>query len=173
MKDEVEKVLSILPFDLKFQEDHFLHHNYYHVIIDNEFLSIPYRIYCEEPNQDDENILTNKQKIILNCIYSRHHNGYIRHKRLKEISSNEYWITPFKIQLLGEYVYEIIEELYLQLNDLNLENYQNLIIENPSFFLKIESKVISYWNEYYRIRFTNYNEYLGSKILKLIKSKKN
>ena len=41
---------------------------------------------------------------------------------------------PFTFQLLGEYVFEILEVLERHVNDKNIENYIHFKIENPRYF---------------------------------------
>lgn len=140
------------------------------VQLDGVSILIPSRIYFNEPEAHLENQLNYKQKMILNCIYLRHYNGYIRENRLRNmIDTNEYWSIPFTIQLLGEYVYEIIEVLDSHINKNTLDNYCKFIDENPKYWQKTESRMISYWNEYYRYRFPKIKEYKGYELVEKIK----
>ncbi|WP_156121599.1 hypothetical protein [Alistipes sp. ZOR0009] len=141
------------------------------ILLNGENLLIPHRIYFDEPDVYFENQLNRKQKIILNCIYLRHHNGYIRESRLKDLNeANEYWSIPFTIQLLGEYVFEILEVLDKHINNDTLENYCKFIEENPKYWKKTESRMISYWNEYYRYVFPKLKKYKGFELVKRIKT---
>jgi len=180
LKKDVENVLDILPFDdnnIKLCDgqihkvDNLIHPNVQIVQLQGEKLSIPYRLYFNEPELKREQILTDKQKTILNCIFLRHHNGYLRQSRLEKISSNEYWITPFTFQLLGEYVFEILEVLDKQLEDAKLENYKKFVLENPKHWQQTESRMISYWNEYYRRQFPKLKLYIGRLIFDQINKK--
>ena len=180
IKSEIEAVLDILPFQNSnvtlcdgqvYYVNNLIHPDEITIQLNNEELRIPDRLYFDEPNIELEDKLSEKQKTILNCIYLRHHNGYIREKRLKKlIGENEYWITPFTIQLLGEYVYEIL----IVLNDIitveTIESYQSFIEENPRYWQITESRMISYWNEYYRREFPKLNDYLGIVLVKRIKT---
>ncbi len=117
--------------------------------------------------------MTLKQKDILNCIYLRHHNGYVRERRLNLISDNyEKWVVPFIIQLISEYVYELLPFIDKKVNENTLKYYVEFINNNPEYWQKIESRMISYWNEYYRSEYPNINEYLGWKIINRIKEEK-
>lgn len=180
LKKDVESVLDILPFEVNdvklcdgkiHKVENLIHPDFQTVLIEGEDLSIPNRLYFNEPELEKEQKLTNSQKVILNCIYLRHHNGYVRQSRLKKINSNEYWITPFTFKLLGEYVLEILEVLDEQLDNNKLENYKRFAIENPKYHLQTESRMISYWNEYYRRRFPKLRLYLGRIIFDHIKTK--
>lgn len=71
-------------------------------------------------------------------------NGYIRQQRLEKIKNNDYWITPFTFQLLGEYVVEILDVIDEQLDNNKLEKYKRLVVENPKYYQQTESRMISY-----------------------------
>src|SRR5438876_380409 len=80
---------------------------FFSVTIAGEELKIPYRIYYEEDLLSHLNSLTQIQQDIINCIYSRHSDGFVRQKCIsKIIASNYSWVTPFIIRAVGEYVIE-------------------------------------------------------------------
>lgn len=180
LKSDVKTVLDVLPFgvnDVKSVDgqihnvDNLIHQTFLTVQLDKEVLNIPYRLYFNEPDKEDEANLTDTQKTILNCIYLRHHNGHLRESRLRKLlDKNDYWIIPFTFQLLGEYVLEILEVLDKHINDKNIDNYQRFTKENPKYWQQTESRMISYWNEYYRRpKFPILNNYLGQQIVNRIK----
>jgi hypothetical protein len=180
LKKDVESVLDILPFEVNdvklcdgkiHKVENLIHLDFQTVLLEGEHLSIPNRLYFNEPELEKEQKLTNSQKVILNCIYLRHHNGFVRQNRLEKINSNEYWITPFTFKLLGEYIFEILEVLDGQFDNNKLENYKRFAIENPKYYQQTESRMISYWNEYYRRRFPKLRLYLGRIIFDHIKTK--
>ena len=128
-----------------------IHPTFLTVQLDKEVLNIPYRLYFNGPDKKDEAKLTGTQGTILNCIYLRHHDGHLRERRLRQLlDKNDYWVIPFTLQLLGEYVLEILEVLGKHINDKNIRNYQRFTKENPKYWQQTESRMISYWNEYYR-----------------------
>lgn len=181
LKKDVESVLDILPFDVKeiklsdgliHKVEDLIHSEFQTVNLDGEVLTIPYRVYFNEPEREKELTLTSRQKSILNCIFLRHHNGYIRQSRLEKIDDNGYWLTPFTFQLFGEYVFEILEVLDEQLDDNKLENFKRFTIENPKYYAQTESRMISYWNEYYRHKFPKLKLYIGRIMFDLINTKK-
>jgi hypothetical protein len=168
LKKDVEKVVDILLFDKKIS----LSDNSIYVILNGEPIQFPYRIYLDEPIIEKENSLTVNQKIILNCIFSRHYNGFIRQRRLElQINKDAYFITPFSIQLLGEYVKEILFILDIQITNNNLPHYQKFIAENKKYWKQTESRMISYWNAYYRYPDCRHiNNYIGKKVVTKIKN---
>jgi hypothetical protein len=183
LKKEVETVLNILPFNINdvklcdgqiHKVDNLIHSNSSEVQLNNELLSIPSRLYFNEPDTELENKLTDIQKTILHCIFLRHHNGYLRQNRLEKlVESNEYWVLPFTFQLLGEYVFEILEVLDKHINEKRIDNYLRFKKENPKYWQQTESRMVSYWNEYYRRKFPELKDYLGRKIADRIKKVNN
>lgn len=104
-KDEVEVALACVPLtELPPSID-----DIGPVVINGEKLRIPFRFYSSEPDKSCLQILTDRQKLLLNAIYTRHSNGFVREQQVKPLLlADESWIPPFVIQLLGEYVLEII-----------------------------------------------------------------
>jgi len=183
LKQDVIVVIDILPLDnykVKLCDgeihkvDNLIHSSTITVQLNGKLLTIPYRLYFDEPNKEKEDKLTEKQKVILNCIYLRHHNGFLRQERLERLAdSKEYWVIPFTFQLLGEYVFEILEVLEKHINERNIENYIRYKLENPRYFQQTESRMISYWNEYYRRPlFPKLKDYIGKKLIDKIKQQK-
>ena len=124
------------------------------VQLDGEPIAIPFRIYWEEHRLMEPRDLTEIQKTALSCLLTRHHNGFVREKHLKLIvNSNHYWVQPFIIQLIGEYVIEIIQHIQNQFSALNKVNLTNFINENPEFWALTKSRITSYWDCYYRKKF--------------------
>lgn len=157
LKDNVSSLIS----KVELKGEHPISDSF-EVILDNEKLAVPYRIYFEEPKEQS---LNKTELLIVNCLFTRHHNGFIRQKRLEQILlSDEYWMTPFIVQLLGEYVREIILTIEDNLTENLLKNLRRFIRENPKFFETTKSRMISYWNCYYRTEFPNKENYVGFKI---------
>jgi hypothetical protein len=182
LHSDLKEVLKILPFENNkvklcdgtiHQVDNLIHENELNLILENETLIIPYRLYFDEPNPELEKALTDKQKDILSCIYLRHHNGHLREKRLNLILNNsEKWTIPFVIQLIGEYVYELLPIIDKKVNENTLDFYAEFRDENPKYWQQTESRMVSYWNEYYRNKFPKLKEYLGFEIVNRIKKRK-
>ena len=121
------------------------------VALNGESLKIPDRIYFNEPAPGKREHLTTTQKTILDCLYTRHHNGFVRQRKLEQLmGKSSDFIIPYTIQLLGEYVLEIIEDLQNHIFSGNSDKYVNFIRENPAYWIKTKCRVTSYWNAYYR-----------------------
>lgn len=117
------------------------------------------RIYNPEPPGDVVAGLSATQQTVLHCLYTRHHDGFVRQRRLRKIiASEEPWIVPFVVQLIGEYVLEIVVEIRDALTDLDVQGstqqmrFGAFIAENPAFLELTSQRVMSYWNCYYRDR---------------------
>jgi len=165
--NNISKINSSILF-----EGLFPHSDFYEVNMNNELLRIPYRIYFKEPDNELISQLNAEQVDLLNCFYTRHYNGYIRERKLKEIIMiDRPIVVPFVIQLAGEYVYEILEIIYDHLDHLNLNNYLNFIAENPIYYQKTRARMISYWNCNYRNEYKDLRSYKGLQIFKCFESK--
>lgn len=78
-----------------------------------ESVTIPSRIYHDEPNADVVRSLSGIQQVILRCRYSRHCDGSVRRRHLEQIVRlDEAWVVPFVVQLAGEYVVETLEAIH-------------------------------------------------------------
>ncbi len=189
LEQDVEKVIEVLPLndhDLLLSDGQIhnvgtlIHSDEQLVLLVEQVLKIPCRLYFNEPDPEKERLLTDLQKSILNCIYLRHHNGFIRQRRLEKlIGKTDYFITPFTFQLLGEYVIEILEVLQDHIKA-NLDNYIKFIGENQKYWTQTECRMISYWNEYYSRpmypaylppKYATRKEYIGQQIIDRIKNR--
>lgn len=156
LKEDVQVVIDNLKI-----KDGDIHKRSYNVKINNILLTIPERIYFSEPASGN---LTTIQKYILDCIFTKHHDGFIRQKHLRNLLfCTEYWIIPFCFRLLGEYVKDILPDIKVQIDN-NIENYLYFISENNEFYNRTKSQMISYWNCYYRKEYPNPKSYIGFQI---------
>ena len=176
LNKDVNRVIDIIPFTAKKNvtggEVELVSVSEEEVFLNNENLRIYHRVYFEEPNWISKVLLTKTQKAILNCIYLRHHDGIIRQKCIENLKKSRfYFVLPFSFSLLGEYVIEIFTILNKHVDN-NRENYYKFYRENVDYTKKIEQRIISYWNEYYRQQFPNINKYIGKTIINKIKQDK-
>ncbi len=144
----------------------------YNVYINKECIKLPSRIYWHVPNNDQFDNFSLLQRQILWCLYTRHHDGFVRQNTLENLLKTEltYFMIPFIFQLLGEYVQEILKIIEPHINKKNHILFEQFILENPKYFQTTESRIISYWNEYYRHTQNKYfKDYIGSKIIVKLK----
>ena len=143
--------------------------NSFHVKVRDETVVIPWRINHPEPAAGVAHALTATQRMILHCLYSRHHDGWIRQRHVEQIvASTEPWVVPFVVQLVGEYVLEIVQTITDGLPGLAVPHsaerrlYGEFVVQNPSFFALTERRVVSYWTCYYRWQYPDFGSYPGS-----------
>jgi hypothetical protein len=126
------------------------------VSVEGSQVVIPYRIYGPEPPPGTARGLSTVQQAAVHCIYTRHHDGFVRQRHLRAvIDRSESWIVPFVVQLVGEYVIEILNDIADALDLATPESpasqrFGRFVIENPQFFETTCRRVVSYWNAYYR-----------------------
>lgn len=152
-------------------------HSQFSVRVAGEAVLIPSRIYYDVALIDTIR-LSILQTELVDCLLTRHHNGFVRQRHLERIiGSPNIWVPPFVIQLVGEYVIEILRVIDNNLGNLNLSNYEQFVRPNPEFTALTEHRVMSYWNEYYRRppwegRRTVYkrDEYVGFRLISFFKS---
>lgn len=138
----------------------------FEVFVDNELICIPERVYYEELNEDEEVGLSPLQKQILDCIFTRHHDGYIRQKRLNNIFESGKvfnWAIPYVIKLVGEYVLEILNDINNNIGLINQRRLVEFVRSNPRFILATESRIETYWGLNYRFIFKR-DAYIGFKL---------
>lgn len=134
--------------------------------VSGERVSIPYRIY-HDPGLINPTSLSARQAELVDCLLTRHHNGFIREEHLaKIVRANNEWIPPFVIQLVGEYVVEILQVVSRNLDHLDPQLYQRFLQTNPALFVLTKHRVISYWDCYYRRQ--SQGDYVGFQIIKFM-----
>lgn len=141
---------------------------YPELIVQGSRINLISRVYsCPTPNYHQ---LSPIQQVIIDCIYSRHCNGYIRENHLKRIITQPYpWVLPFVIRPLGSYVKAIVDLIYSHRHDLNPIHTRHFLRENPEFFDLTQARVLSYWDAYYRRSVTR-EDYSGFKMIAFLTS---
>ncbi len=163
LNSDVEVVAMLIP-----KSKHLPHKTEETLSVESDSIRIYSRIYNPEPDSSATSSLTATQQLVLSCIYTRHHDGFVRQKHLKKILENETpWTVPFVVMLLGEYVIEIVE-MTKGAVEKDKALYKKFITDNPIFWEKTKSRMTSYWNEYYRKSFENKDDYPALKIVKII-----
>ncbi|WP_430426976.1 hypothetical protein [Parasphingorhabdus sp.] len=152
---------SILRYSLPGSKDWIGRFN---VNVNDEVIWVPSRVYFEKVPFDFAHI-DEDEHLMQQCIFTRHHSGYKRQAALaKIISSNKSWTLPFIVFLVGEYVIEILDDIYADLSGIDDDKLGQFLANNPEFHLLTRERVVSYWDVYYRRNIPR-NEYVGFKIL--------
>lgn len=161
LENDIKVIFEIIEFNTRsFSNDTF------EIKINEETIHIPSRIYCEEPDEIKELKMTQSQRQILNCFFTRHHSGYVRQKRLRQIFNQgniEKWMIPYILQLAGEYVEEILRDINMNIDLIDSDDFKDFISSNKDFIKITEDRIVSYWNEYYK-KSIDKDEYAGFKI---------
>lgn len=134
----------------------------------HELLALPQRIYYVPPVLQTLR-LNALQTEILDCLFTRHHDGFVRQIHLERIiRSRNAWIPCFVVRLVGEYVVEILQVIHENLTHLDTSVYADFLRSNLEFLDLIEQRVLSYWDCNYRS--IKKQEYPGFLILDFFKS---
>jgi len=138
------------------------------VKIAGQAVTIPYRIYHDR-SRISALSLDGLQMHLVDCLLTRHNDGYVRHEHLRRIITRKHaWVPPFVLQLAGEYVVEILETIRHNLEALDHAIYAAFVRDNPEFLAITEQRIISYWDCYYRG--TRREEYVGFQVVEFMKA---
>jgi hypothetical protein len=161
LRDDAVLALSAFPEDPLPSET-------FAVRVAGQTVALPYRIY-HNPTLIDTVPLNSLQKELVDCLLTRHHDGFVREEHLKRIiSRNHVWIPAFVIQLVGEYVIAILHVIRQNVNLLDTSVYREFLEENPKFLAITKQRVDSYWNCYYRT--CRREEYVGFQLMNFLQT---
>jgi len=175
VREEIKAIEGSIDLSAKYQS-----YQPFEISVEMNALVIPMRIYTNESQLDELRGLSEIQKEIIYCYFSRHCDGFVRARCLKGIiQSNNLFVIPYIVQLLGEYVIEIIEFIYENREQINSSNLIAYINENPRHYEVTRQRVYSYWDCFYRgeypkykprVKFKgkDYRDYPGIKMVKYI-----
>jgi len=137
-------------------------------LLNGTTVEFPYRIYFLDVADETLNKLTFHQQMVLHCIYSRSCDGFVRQRHLRAMLLMEYedWAIPYIVKVCDEYVVEILEMTYTILSEQNTERFKNFCRENNKVFCKSYARMTSYWNEFYRDKYSRFYKYIGKKLFK-------
>lgn len=138
----------------------------FRVFVRSESIDIPYRVYYRESHILECAERQGIQGSIALCLGTRHHNGFLREKCAERlITVEEPWVVPFVMQLVGEYVLQILQLIERALPDLNAALYGDFLNANAAHYATIRRRVTSYWDVYYRSQYPKWEEYSGYRVL--------
>jgi hypothetical protein len=136
------------------------------VVVDGQPLTIPYRIYSQEHVL---RLIGFRSPEVVNCILTRHHDGFVRSRAIQEVLSiNRPWSMPYILQLIGEYVIEILDQIDGEFDKIDPVVMKSFMRENPAFLHLIRQRVESYWDCYYRG--IKRQDYVGFRLLNKLAS---
>ncbi|MGL6104298.1 MAG: hypothetical protein ACRC00_14165 [Exiguobacterium acetylicum] len=123
------------------------------VKLEQEHIQIPTRLYVPEVAPERIEQLTLTQQTMLFCLYTRHHDGYVREHYLQQLLKNrprDGWVLAYIIELSSEYVREIVDIIVPAIEQWDPEVKRRFVEDDPAYMKRIEDRMISYWNAYYR-----------------------
>lgn len=131
------------------------------VRVQRELLSAPSRVYYQL--SDLRSVIANstgETRSLALCLGTRHWDGFIREECLRQIVAiDQPWAVPFIVQLLGEYVIEIVEAIAAAIPSMDAKHFSEFVLENPAFMATTRRRATSYWDCYYRSRFPELRTY--------------
>lgn len=161
---EVERVARVLP------EARWDWAGAYVVDVVGERVVVPYRVYHPELTERGVAALGARERRILDCVYTRHHDGYVRQRHCERLLvDTEAWAVPYVVRLVGEYVREILDAMVERLPERLPSVYGEFVARNPEFFGRTERRVVSYWSEYHRWRWPSFAAYPGYVLLERLR----
>ncbi len=167
LKSDVSKVTSLIP--QRFQEKvGYTSQQYIEYSLNCNLIKFPYRMYFPDVADDVYSKLDDKQIMILHCVYSRNHDGFVRQKHVQSLLSMDYegWAIPYIVKVCDEYVVEILEMVYAMLKERDTQSFKSFCKDNAESFRISYARMISYWNEFYRDRCYQFHEYIGRKLFR-------
>lgn len=165
MQKDVDRVLRAMP------DSNLSYSDCDELKMSGQTILVPHRIYYDEPDDSLVLPLTVLQQAILNTLYTRHHDGYVRERNVRRIiayAAKEIWVTPYLMLLIGEYVEEILQVISENRSLLDADFIRTFIGENPKFYRTIQSRVVSYWDCYYRGKYPKKEQYVGFQVLQYL-----
>jgi hypothetical protein len=153
------------------------------VTVDGEIVRIPFRIYLDKVPDRAARRLGDVEMAIVHCLYTRHNDGFVRERHLRQILPLPHaWVVPYVVQLIGEYVVELLHQIQVGLgtlgpSDRRHDAYSQFVRANPGFVDLTAARVASYWNCYYRFDYPktkrlrpNKSDYPGFQLIELLRS---
>jgi hypothetical protein len=134
------------------------------VVVAGETIAVPERLYFEEVTLRSNYSATGLA--ILDCLQTRHHNGFVRERALRQVlARNTPWSIPFVVRLISEYVIEILDLIDTRWAEIDGPVLGEFLVANPGFHSLVRRRVISYWDCYYRGAYPRWDNYLGFRLL--------
>jgi hypothetical protein len=113
--------------------------------VDQETLKIPYRLYYNgELLRLKLHTSYGVKKLVLACLGTRHHDGYLRQQCLGYLlRSDVCWVIPYIVQLAGEYVVEIADEVAEGIVSCDSSFIAEFAKQNPDYLATFSRRVTS------------------------------
>jgi hypothetical protein len=134
-----------------------------------EKIYIPFRVhFCSMIYLSSYDWLSEVEKIIFHCIFSRSGDGFAREGHLRALlrmGADKYeWVKPYIISAAGEYVVEIVDMLYKEIDRDKISEYREICKLNFEITRVLHARMIAYWSGFYRFECYYYKDYVGKKL---------
>lgn len=158
--DTIERLYPILSVSTGYDPV-----SYFPLFANSELLNIPGRIYFSDPSEAAFNALNDQDQLVVACWFSRHHDGHVRERFLRLIPAfDKAWVIAYVMTLCGEYVIEILDYVWLNRGKFDERILARWLHENPAFYVTLKSRIVSYWNCYYRTK--DFHDYVGHHLIR-------
>ena len=134
-----------------------------------EKIYVPFRVHFSGmlyPRSYDW--LSETEKIIFHCIFSRSSDGFARESHLRALlrmgADKHEWVKPYIILAAGEYVFEITDMLYKEIDREKISEYRRICKLNFENIRVLHARMIEYWSAFYRNECYYYKDYVGKKL---------
>ena len=130
------------------------------VELDGERLFLIYRQHYDPLERSYLEVFTPRQRVIFDCLYSRHANGRFREISLRQlVGADEAWVRPYLTLPLADYAIEVAGIAAAQRNYLLSDAGLEFASNNADLIAYMLPRAISYWNEHYRGRYPKKGDY--------------
>jgi hypothetical protein len=134
------------------------------VTCDGEVIQIPHRIYRPVISESQFSSLHPVEQSIAACWFTRHHDGHVRERFLRALPSfDSSWVIAYVVALSGEYVVELPHGIWERRSLFDVAVLGRWLRDNPEFYSRTRSRVVSYWDCYYRT--ACFETYVGSHLI--------
>lgn len=119
------------------------------VEVEGETVSIPARLHFAS----DRPLLTETDGAwqYVRALQTRSNDGFQRQAAARDLLSGlKPWAAPFVVALIGEYIVEILDDIYAEMTPHVEKTLGTFLIRNEEYWATIKRRVTSYWNAYYR-----------------------
>ena len=139
-----------------------------YLLLDSSTVTIPARIYFIDDEKAYDELEDKEEKLIYDCIFTRSCDGYVRQRHLRNILADDFpeWCMPYILKLSVEYVVEIVDDIYKGLRTRDNAQFRAFCANNPYMFRRSYTRMVSYWNEFYRQDSYNFHSYVGYRLYK-------
>ncbi|MBD8529515.1 MULTISPECIES: hypothetical protein [unclassified Massilia] len=142
----------------------------FQVNLHGEALCIPDRLYYN-PDLLRRALCTSRgdTRLVVACLGTRHHDGYLRQECLRALlGGDEPWLLPYLLQLAGEYVVEIVEDVAEGIGRCDAAMLADFAAGNTDYLATLARRVTSYWSCYHRQAYPDRRDYPGTEVLAVL-----